>query len=287
MERFESRGMGWQRDLKDARDYRPDHPAIREFFEDLGRNRNRHRRLPSTVDLREFLPLPRDQGNINSSTAFAVLGLIGYLEARTIGRSVDASPLFLFQMALKLLRLTGNASVNLRTTFKALVRFGSPPEHYWPYSLDRFHSDPTDAFLFSFSRDYESIRYFRLDASDGATTLRVVKSYLAAGFATAFGFCVPSSLTEESDIIYRPQFDSIRGGQAVLAIGYDDGRRIASDTGAILFIGSWGAKWGERGCGWLPYSYIVNQFAGDFWTGIRPEWLKSGVLNKPDFNSRD
>jgi C1A family cysteine protease len=145
--------------------------------------------------------------------------------------------------------------------------------------------DPTDAFLFSFSRDYEAIRYLRLDAADGEKTLRAVKSYLAAGFAMIFGFSVPSSLTAEPDIGYRPHFDSIRGGQAVLAVGYDDNRRIASDTGALLFRGSWGAQWGEQGCGWLPYRYIAHQFAVDFWTAVRPDWIASGILAKPGIDA--
>jgi C1A family cysteine protease len=281
MEGFAGRGLGWQRDLKDPRDYQPQHAAVQALFAELASPRSRQRRLPPSIDLREYLSSARDQGSVNSSTAFAVLALVGYFEARTSGRVLDASRLFLYQMALKLLRLTGNASVDLRTTFKALVRFGTPPEVYWPYAAERLCLDPTDAFLFSFGRDYEAIRYLRLDAEDGEKTLRVVKAYLAAGFVTAFGFSVPSSLTAEADVGYRPQFDSIRGGQAVLAVGYDDSRRIASDTGALLFHGSWGAGWGEQGCGWLPYSFVTNQFAVDFWTALRPDWATSGTLSNP------
>ncbi len=274
MDVFEPRGMGWQRDLKDARDYHPDHASVRELLSGIGRTRSRQRRLPTSVDLREFLPVPQDQGSLNSSTAFAVLALVGYFDARFNGRALDASRLFLYQVALKLLGQSRNASVDLRTTFKALVRFGAPPEVYWPYEPDRFNLDPTDAFLFGFRRDYEPIRYLRLDADDGEETLRAVKSFLAAGIVTTFGFPVPGSLTAESDIAYRPQFDSIRGGQAVLAVGFDDHRRIASETGALLFSGSWGTQWGEQGYGWLPYAYVTNGFAVDYWTAIRHDWVE-------------
>jgi C1A family cysteine protease len=281
MEGFESRGMGWQRDLKDARDFRPEQSAVRELLQKLSSRRSRRRRPPASIDLREYFPHPGDQGSLNSSAAFAVLGLVGYFEARACGHVLDASRLFLYQMALRLLRVSGNAGVDLRTTFKGLVRFGAPPEAYWPYEVDRFRLDPTDAFLFSYGQDFEGIRYLRLDASDGEKSLRVVKSYLAAGFVIAFGFSVPRSLTAEGDISFRPQFDSILGGQSVLAVGYDDGRRIASDTGAILVRSSWGTGWGENGYGWLPYSFVKNEFAADFWTAIRPTWLESGVLSKP------
>lgn len=287
MDGFGSRGMGWQRDFKDARDYQPDHASIREILQGINRTRSRQRRLPSSVDLREFLPPAHDQKGLNASTSFAVLALVGYFEARTSGRTLDASRLFLYQLALKLLRLQGNANVDLRTTFKALVRFGAPPETYWPYAVDRFHLDPSDAFLFSFSRDYEPIQYFRLDAVDGTKTLRAVKSFLAAGFVIAFGFSVPSSLTTEADISYRPLSDSIRGGQAVLAVGYDDDRRIASDRGALLFRNSWGTQWGEQGYGWIPYKYVIDQFAVDFWTAIRPDWMDDGIFSKPVLDAPD
>ena len=282
---LEIRGMGWHRDLKDARDYHAAHPLVREMLNPLDPSRSKRRRHPTSVDLREYLPCAQDQGILNTSTAFAVLALVGYFEARTCGRVLSASRLFLHQMALKLLRLRGNANIDLRTTFKALVRFGTPPEAYWPYDANHFQLDPTDAFLFSFSRDYETIRYLRLDTSDGDRTLHLVKSFLAAGFALVFGFSVPGSLTTEADIGYRPHFDSILGGQAVLAVGYDDSRRIASDTGALLFRSSWGVQWGEHGYGWLPYSYVTNQSAVDFWTALRPEWVKTGVLSQPDCNT--
>lgn len=281
MEGFESRGMGWQRDLADGRDYHPDHPVIRALWRQSSRSATRARRMPPFMDLREYLPVAEDQGTLNASTAFAALSLIAYFEVRSSGHTLDASRLFLCQMALKLLHLKGKANVDLRTTFKALVRFGAPPEHYWPYDVEHFQLDPTDAFLFSHARDFESIRYLRLDTLDGEKTLRRVKEYLAAGFVLAFGFSVPSSLTADADIGYRPKFDAIRGGQAVLAVGYDDHRRIGSDTGALLFRNSWGAGWGEKGYGWLPYSYVTDHMAVDFWTALRPSWLDAGYLCKP------
>jgi hypothetical protein len=39
-------------------------------------------------------------------------------------------------------------------------------------------------------------------------------------------------------------------GHAMLAIGYND------ETQLIKFINNWGPQWGDRGCGYLPYSYF-------------------------------
>lgn len=281
MEGFAAGGLGWQPDLKDSRDYQPDHPVIRELLQELGPARLRQRRLPTSMDLREYFSAARNQGNLNASTAFAVLSLVEYFDARAKGRVLEASRLFLYQMTMKLLGLVGNAAVDQRSTFKALVRFGSPPDTYWPYAVDRFHVVPTDPFLFSFAREYEDIHFFRLDDADREKNLQTIKSYLAAGFAVTFGFPVPSSMRGEADIPFRPQFDSIRGGQAVLAVGYDDKRRIASETGALLFRSSWGSRWGDDGYGWLPYNYVTQGFALDFWTMLRTDWAKSGILNRP------
>ena len=54
----------------------------------------------------------------------------------------------------------------------------------------------------------------------------------AQGFPVLFGFPVPTSLTVAANIPYRPTFDSIRGGHAVLAAGYDD-QKGTSPKGVI------------------------------------------------------
>ncbi|MGD0900740.1 MAG: hypothetical protein ABR915_23150 [Thermoguttaceae bacterium] len=92
---------------------------------------------------------------------------------------------------------------------------------------------------------------------------------LAARKATPF--CGPSSAV----------FDAVCGGQAAMAVGYDDQRRIRSWRGALLLANSMGEGWGDRGYGWLPYAYVVNGLALDFWTLVWPEWLASHEFGRP------
>jgi C1A family cysteine protease len=109
----------------------------------------------------------------------------------------------------------------------------------------------------------------------GSETLATVKRLLATGLPSVFGFPVPSSLSTDADIAYRPTYDAVRGGQAVVAVGYDDGRRNAS-RGALLIRSSWGSAVGEEGCFWLPYDYVRAELATDFWTLLGSTWLRRG-----------
>lgn len=280
MSEFVPLGLGWHPDVPDMRDLTINCDTVRSLLD----------RLPKSpvpggecheVDLREFFPAVRDQGRLRASCAHACLGMYQYFERRTLGRTGQPSHLFLHRMIRKLMRVTGNVDTNLRTAMKALARFGVPPEAYWPYDCDNLDAEP-DPFLYAFSSDCRAMIYMRLDRprSKGAAVLRRVRAMLRAGFPVAFGFAVPSSLTAEGIIPYRPRYDAVQGGQAVVAVGYDDDRS-RNPRGALLVRSSWGEQWGEAGYGWLPYAYVEKRMALDFWTMLRPDWLESGELFRP------
>ena len=50
------------------------------------------------------------------------------------------------------------------------------------------------------------------------------------------------------------------GGHAILAVGYDDAK------GRLIFRNSWGASWGRKGYGEMPYDYLTRrELSDDFW----------------------
>ncbi len=280
--------MGWSPDLPDARDYTYRHDKVLKLLRRL--KRSRRKTLPNEVDLRrdddgEYFTPPEDQGPLNCSAACAVLGLVEYFERRVRGRTFEGSKLFLYKVTRnrlqKRLRVTGDTGADLRTTLKALVQFGVPPEEHWPYEIDDFDQEPS-AFLYGVAKPFRRVRYVRLDEPncDGAKTWAVVKSFLAAGFPVAFGFPVPTSLTADANVPYRPGLDSIRGGQAAVAVGYKTDH-FGPSQDALLIRSSWGSRWGDTGNGWLPTSYLRNQLAKDFWTLLSEQWLDSDELSRP------
>jgi C1A family cysteine protease len=85
-----------------------------------------------------------------------------------------------------------------------------------------------------------------------------------------FGFSVYSSIPPigegGGEIPYPSPGDTLEGGHAIVAIGYDDAKKIGKDKGALLIRNSWGTEWGDKGYGWLPYSYVLKGLAVDFWS---------------------
>jgi C1A family cysteine protease len=122
------------------------------------------------------------------------VGLIEYYERRAFGKHIDASRLFLYKTTRNLLGWTGDTGAYLRTTLEALVLFGVPPENYWKYDVPKFDDEPT-AFLYAFADNYKAVKYYRLDppGTSKATLLSAIKTNLAAGLPSFFGFTVYSS----------------------------------------------------------------------------------------------
>ena len=141
------------------------------------------------------------------------MALVGYFQRRSTGRVSLGSRLFVFKNARKLSSGVATGGADLRTTLKALARFGLPPERYGPNEPGRVEDEP-EAFLYSFARDYQSLVYVRLDSigSTGAQVLECVKSHLAAGFPSVFGFSAFDSLTREADVPFPTRFNSVMGG---------------------------------------------------------------------------
>ncbi|WP_374567253.1 C1 family peptidase [Nitrosomonas sp.] len=275
--------LGWHRELPDMRDHTQSTESVAKVLAKSSPLKKAAKSLPASVDLRKYCSPIEDQGSIGSCTAHAGVGMVEYFERRAFGKHIDASRLFLYKVTRQLIGFTGDDGAYLRDTMKALVLFGVPPEKYWPYDVKRFNDDPS-SFCFSYAQSYQAINYYRLDppGTSTSTLLANVKKSLAANLPAMFGFSVYSSMPGGGDgkgeIPYPGKGDTLEGGHAVLAVGYDDQKKIGSTKGALLIRNSWGKDWGDHGYGWLPYAYIEDGLADDFWSLVKAEFVDSDLF---------
>lgn len=282
-------GTGWLPPFPDLRDYTVEHPEVAKMVEKLGVPPGL-KELPTLrpkADLRPWCTEVEDQGRLGSCTANAAVGVVEYFQRRAFKKHVEGSRLFVYKTTRNLMGVTGDTGAWLRNTIGALVLCGVAPEAYWPYTDVKpdFDVEPT-SFVYAIADNYEAVKYFSHDPlgenKPGDKVLDSVRLFLACGVPSIFGFFGFASF-DQSDvkggIPYPCPGEPAQWGHAVAAVGYDDeikirnGRCNKETAGALLIRNSWGTAWGESGYGWLPYDYVRNRLAVDFWSLLDMEWV--------------
>ena len=240
---------GWRPDLPDQRD------------RVLSLKPHQLEALPAKTDLRLLCPPVYDQGALGSCTANALAGAIEVEQKKQQLPLFTPSRLFIYYNERVIEQSTATDSgAMLRDGMKTVWSLGACSETLWPYKEDQFAEQPAAA-CYAAGRAHRVIRYAHVPQTAG-----YMKACLAAGYPFVFGFTVYDSF--ESDAVAQtgavpmPGGDeSVLGGHAVLAVGYDDASQ------RFLARNSWGASWGMRGYFTIPYAYLASRdLSSDFWT---------------------
>jgi C1A family cysteine protease len=288
------RGTGWLPPLPDLRDYTETHKEVTGMIKKIGIPQTKSLKKTYSakpVDLRQWCSPVEDQGSLGSCTAHAGIGILEYFEKRAFGKHIDGSRLFLYKTTRNLLNVAGDTGAWLRNIMGALVLCGVPDEKYWPYAESDFDEEPP-SFVYAIADNYKAVRYFCHDPLGMNTpydqVLDSVKKYLIAGIPSMFGFYGFPSFDQSNEtgkIPYPCPGEKAEWGHAIVAVGYDDSMKIKNKDcnketkGALLIRNSWGTSWGDQGYGWLPYEYVLNNLAQDFWSLISLNWVNSGEFN--------
>ena len=240
--------FGWIPDIPDHRDF---------LFSAVYRAVPK---LPASIDLRATCSPIEDQKTLGSCTANALVGALEFLEQKDGAPFMDLSRLFVYYNERVIEHtVASDSGAMLRDGIKTLAKQGVCSENNWPYVITKFKNKPTKA-CYVEAGTHLITSYQRLQ------TLDDMRSCLAAGYPFVFGFTVyesfESSEVDKTGVIPMPATgESVLGGHAVVAVGYND-----SDK-RFLARNSWGTGWGQKGYFTIPYNYLTNsQLAGDMWT---------------------
>ncbi len=239
---------GWKKDLPDARDQK----LTTSFWSRL--------KLPAVRSLSSepYISQVEDQESLGSCTCNASSSAEEMVLKRG-GRSVQLSRLWLYAEVRKLERtpLTEDSGAQIRNVMKVLAKKGCPLEPLYPYDLHLWTSNPPPT-LEAEAIKNQVVVYYRCPG------LTQIRASIAQGFPVAGGFRCPVTLTSDqtaqTGIVKYAPVEGFDGGHAVIFTGYNDKTRL------LEFQNSWGVGWGKDGYGYLPYAYVDNGYADDFWT---------------------
>jgi len=215
------------------------------------------------IDLSSKMPNVLDQFDISSCSSNAVSNVIRYLLVMEKKTVIQPSRLYLYYVSRVFIEKQSPSEDNgvcIRSVCKAVQKYFICDEKIYPYITKFFSEAPTMEVLRSATL-YKKIVY-----SIVPYNLITLKNTLQDHYPIIAGISVYSSfITDQcknTGIIPMPNMnvESLLGFHTVLIIGFDD------DTRMFKIMLSWGDQWGDDGCIYLPYNYVMNPFlAFDFW----------------------
>lgn len=188
---------------------------------------------PKMMDLRKFDSPIRNQGEFGYCTAFANVAVIENYASQK-GVSIDLSERYLWSLYQEY-----DTYIATETASKNLII----SEKEWPYNTDKPKKDYKDKGIAGL-KGYTEIQSIdeaikALDQNQPIVFAAITTPY----WGSPNKGVIPVKGVEE-------------GGHAIAAVGYFlDPSNEATGGGFLIFKNSWGADWGDKGYGYLPFKY--------------------------------
>jgi C1A family cysteine protease len=222
--------------------------------------------LPAKVDNRQWCSPVADQGQLGSCTAFSMgKGLREYVANKNGEKAAPVSALWLYyyeRAHMGSQYINEDSGAMMADGEYVLTHDGDADESSWAYNIAKFKVKPPQA------ADATAAAH-KLESSQDLATFDDVKAALAAGQAVPFGFTVYESFENigRDGVMPMPeQGEGILGGHAVLAVGYDDTKKL------LTVRNSWGTGWGDQGYFYMPYDFAAkfdDDHTSEWWTSAK------------------
>ena len=234
--------LGCIRDKFDERDY-----LMRPYLAVV--------KIPKKVDYTNKMSPVRDQGDQGTCVGFATAtGMKEYQEFLDYEKLVELSPRFVYAEAKEIDGVPGLEGTTIRAAMQVLRAKGVCQEKFWPYKPHQEDKPKEGAAV--------NAKKFCIKTYARILNLDELHMSLATKGPAVLGIQVFKGMPKtKTGIVPMPKRgERSLGGHAICACGYDEGK------GLVKFKNSWG-KWGNKGYGYLPYSYI-ERYMMDAWSSV-------------------
>jgi hypothetical protein len=251
-------------------------------------------KVPVSASLKEYCPIPGDQGNFGTCTAWSAAyasRTILYAKRKNIlGKDAIMNMAFSPSYVYNQIRITGDCfyGAYISDALYLLKTQGCISAKEFGYECDREVKSSEKAKAGKFViQDYKRLFMYGANNNPSSSVLKVVKKSLSEGKPVVVSMRCFASLEKAKGMWSPPTAnDTNKGYHAMTVIGYDD----TKFGGSVEIMNSWGASWGNEGFIWVKYAdfekncveaYELGDFPADPLKDNTPtqEMLFAGELN--------
>lgn len=204
-----------------------------------------------SVDLRSDFTTPKNQGELGTCTAFAMVSIFEYIMKKANPSNPDLSEMFVFYNAVKKKSLNWEEKLKEGTSFfdafSAMSSLGVCTEDLCPYGKNLLEPSP-EAYEDGKSRLVKTVKNVNISHED-------FTSAISEGYPIAISLRIFDSFQADGNgFIYRPTDEQIKnhddGNHAMVICGFSEDEKV------YIVRNSWGTSFGDKGYCYIPFSYI-------------------------------